>query len=78
MKVILKKAVIVYDVFYNPGTCVHAEDNWAKYALGLGDAAMADEDDEAVNTVPVAPEKPAKKTTHVVSAPTLPPAPVKA
>ena len=65
MKIILKKAVMVYDVFYNAGTCVYAEDNFAKYAVGLGDAVEAKAGDEAVNEVTVAPVKIKKAAVEV-------------
>ena len=65
MKIILKKAVTVYDVFHSAGACVYAEDNFAKYTVGMGAAVEAKADDEAINEVPVAPVKVKKAAVEV-------------
>jgi len=46
MKVILKKPNCYADVFWNVGSVIEVEKNWAAFAIGVGDAVEAPADAE--------------------------------
>lgn len=46
MKIILKKPVCHADHFWNAGAVIEAEPNFAKFAVGAGDAEIAPKDAE--------------------------------
>ena len=45
MKIVLNTSVAHNDVFWNRGACIEAEEKWAKFHVGIGDARLATADD---------------------------------
>lgn len=68
MKVILKKPVCHADVFWNAGSVIEAEKNWAAFAVGAGDAIEAPKDAELTPPPEAGPERQSIETAAMEKA----------
>lgn len=70
MKIKLKKPVCHNEVFWNAGAVIEAEKNWAQFAVGIGDAELAGDEDELTPLPELAPERKSLETEAMEKAAT--------